>query len=30
MIIWWPLYAYAVTFGLLGLWCAREPEARDD
>ncbi len=29
MMMWWPLYAYSIGFGLLGLWCALEPEARD-
>lgn len=28
MMMWWLLYAYSVGFSLLGLWCAREPEAR--
>jgi hypothetical protein len=28
MIMWLPLYLYAVTFGLLGIRCAREPEAK--
>jgi len=26
MLMWWPLYAYSVAFGLLGVWCASEPE----
>lgn len=26
MLMWWPLYAYAVVFLLLGLWCACEKE----
>lgn len=29
MMMWWPLYAYSVGLGLLGLWCGREPEARE-
>jgi hypothetical protein len=24
--VMWPLYAYIALFGLLGLWCALEPE----